>query len=106
MSVLNSILDIAKGDIIEKKNLGRFLPHVMIVAVAFCIFMGAQYIIEKTLIEKEKAVDALEETMLRHSQKNIELVSLGRMSTVEKMLQENNINIGRAEKPAQYVEKY
>ena len=39
------------------------------------------------------------------AQKNLELVGLGRMSTVEKLLEQNGGEVGKPEKPAIMIEK-
>lgn len=102
---LKNIKDIFQGEMLLKLGLEKYFFHVVILAVASACVMLFRSGVENTQIKREKLKAEVNETRIRHSQKEIELVGLGRMSTVEKLLEENNVNVGKPSKPAKNIKK-
>ncbi len=93
-----------------RKGFGRrlisFLKSLLrVVAMAFVVIMLIHCLVENCLIRREKVKEELEEAEMICAQKNLELVGLGRMSTVEKLLEQNGVGVGKPEKPAIMIEK-
>lgn len=98
----------AVNSVVSGSFLGRWskcMGHVIVVAVCFLVLMVSGCIVEGLRIKLKGVKNELEETRLIYTQKNLELVGLGRMSTVEHMLVENGSRVGRPEKPAVMIEK-
>lgn len=101
LSLLKSLL---RGELVVRLKLDKYMAHIVVVAMAFLVLMLAHCLVENTLIKREKVRDELEEAEMICAQKNLELVGLGRMSTVERMLEQNGVEIGRPQKPAVEIE--
>lgn len=103
--LLKNLKDIFQGEILLKLGLEKYFFHVVILAVTSACVMLIRSGIEHTQIKRESLKQEVAETRIRHSQKTIELVGLGKMSTVEKLLQDNNVNVGKPTKPAKSIKK-
>ena len=61
------------------------------------------YKIEQTMVKVERNKVILEEYKIYHAQKTYEFVKLGRMSTVQKMLEEGGSEVTAPVKPAEII---
>jgi len=86
------------GDLLLKVK--PFVPHLLLL---FALATGTIYIklkIDETMVALEKSTEELETIRIRHSQKTCEYASMGKLSSIERLLEEKNINLGLPEKPA------
>ena len=102
VSFLKSLL---RGELVVRLKLDKYMAHIVVVAMAFVVIMLLHCLVENCLIRREKVKEELEEAEMICAQKNLELVGLGRMSTVEKLLEQNGVGVGKPEKPAIIIEK-
>ena len=93
ISFLKSLL---RGELVVRLKLDKYMAHIVVVAMAFVVIMLIHCLVENCLIRREKVKEELEEA---------EMVGLGRMSTVEKLLEQNGVEVGKPEKPAIMIEK-
>ena len=61
--------------------------------------------VQKTLVQVEKNKDVLSEMKIYHAQKTVQIARLGRLSTVERLLEENGSDVTLPEKPADVIKK-
>ena len=61
--------------------------------------------VQKTLVQVEKNKDVLSEMKIYHAQKTVQIARLGRLSTVERLLEENGSEVTLPQKPADAIRK-
>ncbi len=103
--LLQGFKDIAQGELLLRLKFDKYLAHIVVVAVAVMCILFSRCIVENVQVNRERMRHALTETQWKHQQTSVELVSLGKMSTVEDLLKENNVNIGKPTKPATMIRK-
>lgn len=85
--IRDAVLTIARGDILIKMGVHRYLPHIAF-AFAVCVLsIALSYYADRTARDREDTRRELEDARLKYSSKYIELVSLYRYTTVEDMLE-------------------
>ena len=99
-TVLKSILS---GDILLLLRVDRLLPYILVLFVLGWINIFLNYKIEQTMVKVERNKVILEEYKIYHAQKTYEFVKLGRMSTVQKMLEEGGSEVTAPVKPAEII---
>lgn len=101
-NVLRSIL---QGNFLQRVHADKVFPQIayFFLLVWFAIFLNIQ--IEKTMAKVERNKERLQETEIHHAQKTVEYVSLGRLSTVKGLLEEEGSDVGIPDKPASKIEK-
>lgn len=96
---------IFRGELLLKLKFDKYMAHIVIVAAAVMLILFCKCMVENVQIKRERMKSQLEETQWKHQQTTVELVGLGKMSTVEEMLQKNGVNVCKPEKPATIIEK-
>ena len=99
-TVFKSILS---GDILLLLRVDRFLPVILFLFLLGLINIFLNYKIEQTMVKVERNKVILEEYKIYHAQKTYEFVKLGRMSTVQKMLEEGDSEVTAPVKPAEII---
>lgn len=94
-----------RGELLLKLKFDKYMAHIVVAAVAVMVILLCKCMVENVQIRRERMKSQLEEAQWKHQQTTVELVGMGRMSTVEEMLRKNNVNIGKPEKPATIIEK-
>lgn len=99
-TVMKSILS---GDILLLLRVDRLLPYILVLFVLGWINIFLNYKIEQTMVEVERNKVLLENYKIYHAQKTYEFVRMGRISTVENMLDAGGSNVGTPTKPAAII---
>lgn len=99
-TVMKSILS---GDILLLLRVDRLLPYILFLFVLGWINIFLNYMIEQTMVKVESNKVLLENYKIYHAQKTYEFVKLGRISTVEDMLDKAGSKVGSPEKPAEII---
>ena len=99
-TVLKSILS---GDILLLLRVDRLLPYILFLFALGWINIFLNYMIEQTMVKVETNKVLLENYKIHHAQKTYEFVKLGRISTVEEMLEKAGSEVSSPEKPAETI---
>ena len=92
-----------KGEFLMKLRVDRLFLHILY--TFFLIFMSIYLSlkIEKTLIRLESNRNELNNIEIHHAQKTVELGRMGRMTTIERMLEEKGSAVAMPKKPAERI---
>ena len=99
-TVMKSILS---GDILLLLRVDRLLPYILVLFALGWINIFLNYKIEQTMVEVERNKVLLENYKIYHAQKTYEFVKMGRISTVESMLETGGSDVGTPVKPAETI---
>lgn len=91
------------GNLLILLGLDRLLPHILVLFVLGWVNIFMNYRIEQVMAEVEKNKITLENYRIYHAQKTYQFVKLGRISTVEDMLEQNGSELGAPVKPAETI---
>ena len=99
-TVMKSILS---GDILLLLRVDRLLPYILVLFALGWINIFLNYKIEQTMVEVERNKVLLENYKIYHAQKTYEFVRMGRISTVESMLEKSGSKVSTPTKPAETI---
>ena len=99
----NSVQAIIKGQFLMRLGFNKYFIHIIYTFFLFWVSIWLSLKIEKTLTRVEDNRKALQDMEIYHAQKTVELVSLGRMSKIENMLQEQGSKLTLPQKPADRI---
>ncbi|MCR5002929.1 MAG: hypothetical protein K5984_01025 [Bacteroidales bacterium] len=94
------LMSILRGDFMTILPVSKFFIHIIWTFVLAFLVIFISLRIETTLAKEEDGKKRLQDMEIYHAQKTVELVSLGRMTTVERMLEEKGSKVSVPEKPA------
>ncbi|MCQ2118782.1 MAG: hypothetical protein MJY84_02535 [Bacteroidales bacterium] len=94
---------VVKGEFLLKTNVSKYFIHIIYTFFLFWISIFLSLKIEKTMTRVEDNRKVLEDMEIYHAQKTVELVRLGRISTIEEMLKEKGSEVTMPEKPAERI---
>ena len=103
--IKNSVWAILHGEFLLRLRIDKFFPHILWTFLLFWGMILTSMMVQKTLVQVEKNKDVLSEMKIYHAQKTVQLVSMGRISTLERLLQEKESEVGLPEKPADRITK-
>lgn len=103
VTVKTVIRSILSGDILLLLRVDRLLPYILFLFMLGLINIFLNYKIEQTMVKVETNKVLLEEYKVYHAQKTYEFVKLGRISTVEKMLEDGGSKVAAPLKPAETI---
>jgi len=101
--IKNFIKAFGKGELVTYFKMDRHLPQIVCVFMIVVMFIFVKLKIEQTLVTVEKNKIELDSLRYIHSQKEYELVKLGRLGTVEQLLEEKGSTLTRPDKPAEII---
>ncbi|MBQ6287040.1 MAG: hypothetical protein IJK73_05215 [Bacteroidales bacterium] len=99
----NAFFAMLKGEFLLRLNISKYFIHIIYTFFLFWVSIWLSLKIEKTMTRVEENRKALQDMEIYHAQKTVELVSLGRMSKVEKMLQDQGSTLAMPTKPADRI---
>lgn len=99
-TVLKSILS---GDILLLLRVDRLLPYILVLFVLGWINIFLNYQIEQAMVQVENNKTILEDYKIYHAQKTYQFVKMGRISTVEDMLDKGGSELSAPTKPAETI---
>ena len=99
-TVVKSILS---GDILLLLRVDKLLPYILVLFALGWINIFLNYKIEQTMVEVERNKVLLENYKIYHAQKTYEFVRMGRISTVENMLEKGGSEVSTPTKPAETI---
>ena len=103
LTISTVIRSILSGDILLLLRGDRLLPYILFLFVLGWINIFLNYMIEQTMVKVENNKVLLESYKIYHAQKTYEFVKMGRISTVEEMLEKAGSEVSSPEKPADTI---
>lgn len=100
----NSLMAILKGEFLIRIRCDKYFPHIIYTFFLLWMMIWLNLKIETTMAKVERNKEKLGEMKIYHAQKTVSLVSLNRISTVERLLEEHGSDVGLPEKPADRIE--
>lgn len=101
----NAFLAAIKGEFLLRLHISKYFIHIIYTFFLFWVSIWLSLKIEKTLTRVEENRKVLQDMEIYHAQKTVELVSLGRMSKIENMLQAESSNLTMPTKPADRIKR-
>lgn len=99
----NAFMATIKGELLFRMKVGNYFIHIIYTFFLFWISIYLSLKIEKTMTRVEENRKILEDVEIYHAQKTVELARLGRMSTIQRMLEADGSELGIPEKPAERI---
>ena len=93
-------ISLGRGDLLTRLRVDRALPYILYLFLLGCISIWLSYHAEQTMLRVQKNNDRIKTLKIEHAQKTYELVSLERIATVEKMLEDAGSKVTSPEKPS------
>lgn len=91
------------GNLLILLGVDRLLPYILVLFVLGWVNIFMNYRIEQVMVEVEKNKVTLENYRIYHAQKTYQFVKMGRISTVEEMLEQKGSQLGAPVKPAETI---
>ena len=101
----NAFMATLRGEFLLRFQASKYFIHIIYTFLLFWVSIYLSLKIEKTMTRVETGRKALEDIEIAHTQKTIELVSMGRMSKVQDMLHAQGSALGIPEEPAARIKK-
>jgi hypothetical protein len=101
----NSLLAIFKGEFLMSLRFNKYFIHILFTFVLFFVSIWLGMNVEKTLIKVESNKKILNDLEIYHAQKTVEIVSLNRLTTIQKLLQQDSSKVTIPEKQATIIKK-
>ena len=91
------------GELLILLGVDKYLPHILVLFALGWVNIFMNYKIEQAMAEVEKNKVTLENYRIYHAQKTYQFVKMGRISTVEDMLEQKGSQLGAPVKPAETI---
>lgn len=99
-AVKEFFLSLGRGDLLTRLRVDKLLPYILYLFLLGCISIWMSYHAEQTMLKVQKNNETIKTLKIYNAQKTYELVSLNRIATVERMLEELGSEVKAPEKPA------
>lgn len=97
----NCLRAILHGELLMRFD--RFFVHIIWTFLLFWAVILSGMMVQKTLVKVEQNKKTLTDMKIYHAQKTVELARLGRLTTVETLLEQNGSEVTLPEKPADII---
>ena len=97
----NCLMAILRGEFLMRFD--RFFVHIIWTFLLFWVMILSSMMVQKTLVCVEKNKETLTDLKIYHAQKTVELARLGRLTTVEGLLEQNGSDVTLPDKPADII---
>ena len=91
------------GELLILLGVDKYLPHILVLFALGWVNIFMNYKIEQAMAEVEKNKVTLENYRIYHAQKTYQFVKMGRISTVEDMLEQKGSELSAPVKPAETI---
>ena len=99
-SAKNALLAFLRGELLLRLGFDKLFLHIAYTFALFWLIILADILMENTFSKVEKNRETLTTLKIRHSEKVVEMVSLNRISTISRLLEEKGSDVAIPQKPA------
>ena len=96
---------ILRGEFLLRLNFSKYFIHIIWTFFLFFLAIWISMMVEKTLTRLEDNKKVLDDLEIYHAQKTVEVVSLGRMTTIQNLLEERGSEVKMPTEPAKTIRK-
>ena len=100
---IETLKSIGRGDILLRMQVHKFFPGILYMFGIALLSIWLSYSIEKAMYKVEQNKKVIENLKIDNANKTCEIVSLTRISTIEKMLEESGSEVKTPIKPADRI---
>lgn len=100
---IETLRSIGRGDILLRMRVDKLFPYILYTFALAWLSIWLSYKAEKTMYRVEVNKAIIENLKIDNANKTCEIVSLSRISTVEKMLEDAGSEVRAPEKPADRI---
>lgn len=97
------LMAIIMGELLYKMNLDRYFIHIAYTFFLFWMIILSSMMVQNAMVRAEKRKIVLENAKIYNAQKTVQLVSLGRLKTVEDLLEKQGSDLALPGKPADRI---
>lgn len=101
----NSIKAILRGEFLLRLHFDRYFMQILYLFFLVWSLIWTNLEIEQTMLRMEKNKKVIEDLRIYHAQKNCELVSYDRITTIQTLLKQMGSGVDIPEKPADRIRK-
>ncbi len=105
VAIKNIIVSIGRADLLIRMKAHKLFPFILYTFFLAWLSIWLSWQAETTMLEVEKNKKTLETLRIQHAQKTGEIVSLDRISTLEKLLEKSGSDVKIPVKPADRIKK-
>lgn len=102
---IETLRSIGRGDILLRMRVDKLFPYILYTFFLAWLSIWLSFRAEKTMYRVEVNKEKIENLKIDNANKTCEIVSLTRMSTVEKMLNDAGSSVKIPEKPAYRIKR-
>ena len=102
-AVIETLKSIGRGDILLRMRVDKLFPFILYSFVLAWLSIWLSYKVEKTMYRVEVNKDKIENLKIDNANKTCEIVSITRISTVEKMLEDAGSELKTPVRPADRI---
>ena len=103
-SLKNALNAFFRGELLMRLGFDRFFLHIVYTFGLFWAMILMDMMIENTLSKVEKNKDILNELKIYHTEKTVQIVSMDRITTINRMLEDKGSQASFPEKPAMRID--
>lgn len=104
-AIKNSFIAILHGEFLIRIKCDKYFLHIVYTFFLIWMMIWIGIKVENTLVKVEKNKVTLNDMKIYHAQKTVRMVSLNRITVVDKLLKENGSEVTLPKKPAYRIEK-
>lgn len=99
-SLKNALNAFFRGELLMRLGFDRFFLHIVYTFGLFWAMIILDMMIENTLSKVEKNKETLSDMKIYYTEKMVQLVSMDRITTIERLLEEKGSDVTFPEEPA------
>lgn len=103
--IKNSFIAILHGEFLLRIRCDKYFMHIIYTFFLIWMMIWIGMKVENTLVKVEKNKETLNDMKVYHAQKTVQIVSLNRITVVDKLLGENGSEVTLPQKPADRLSK-
>lgn len=104
-AIANGFSAVLHGEFLLRLRVDKYFVHILYTFAIFWLMIMMSLMVQKTLVAVEKNKTVLNDLRIYHAQKTVELVEMGRLSTIEDLLEKSGSLLEMPEKPAETIVK-
>lgn len=103
--ILSGADAILHGEFLLKLHIDKYFAHILVTFLTLWGVILMDMVVERTMVKVEDNKAILSDLKIYHAHKTVQLVSLNRISTVDRLLQKEGSEVTLPSKPAVRIKK-
>lgn len=102
-AIVETLRSIGRGDILLRMRVDKLFPYILYTFTLAWLSIWLSYKVEKTMYRVEVNKERIENLKIDNANKTCEIVSITRISTIEKMLKDAGSEVSTPVRPADRI---